>query len=135
MPIRLRQSAKIEVSSSTRENKDLGNVAWEIVTDGLGEGGAWKTLVPAGASLLELKLDNIANVKFLVLLTSAKDPTQTPVALDFRKNGSGGEIFQVKPLSSVKQGQFLITSEGITSLFVTNAGAVDMEVVVVAGGD
>lgn len=110
-------------------------MAWEIVTDGLGEGGAWKTLVPAGATLLELKLDNIADVKFLVLLTSAKDPTQTPVALDFRKNSNGGEIFQVKPLSSVKQGQFLITSEGITSLFVTNAGSVDMEVVIVAGGD
>ena len=135
MPVRVRYSASIELSSGTQEQKDLGNVAWSIVTDGLGEGGTWKTLVPAASTDLEIRLDNIANVNFLALKTSAKDPTQVPVALSFKKETAGGEVFQVKPLPSTKEGHFLMTTDGVTALFVTNTGSVDMEVVVVASGD
>jgi len=136
MPIRLRQGATITVSSSAQnENKDLGNLVWEVVTDDLGEGGTWKTLVPASSTDLEIKLDNVANVQFLALRTNSKDPTQDPVALDFKKNSAAGEVFQIKPLSKAKEGNFLMTTDGITSLFVTNGGSIDMEVTVVIAGD
>ena len=74
MPVRVRYSATIELSSGIQEQKDLGNVAWSVVTDGLGEGGTWKTLVPAASTDLEIRLDNIANVNFLALKTTAIAP-------------------------------------------------------------
>ena len=135
MPIRLRHSVSIEVSSGTQEQKDLGNVAWNVVTDGLGEGGTWKTLVAAGATDVEIRMDNIASVSFLALRTSAKDPTQSPISLDFKRETTNGEIFTVAPLSGTKEGLFMMTTSGLTALFVTNGGAVDMEVIVVAAGD
>ena len=136
MPIRLRQSATVKVSSCNQtETGDLGNLAWEIVSDGLGEGGTWKTLVPAATTDLEIHLDNIAAVNFLAIQTQTKDPTQAPVALDFKKNAVGGEVFTVQPLSGSKRGYFLTTTDSITSLFVTNGGAVDMEVIIVIAGD
>ena len=135
MPIRLRQSTTIAVSSGTQETKDLGNVYWEVLTDGLGEGGTWKTLVPAGATDVEIPMDSIASVAFLALKTTAKDPTATPVSLDFKKDSALGEVFTVDPLPNTKQGHFLLTTSSITALYVTNSGAVDMEVIVVAAGD
>ncbi len=135
MPVRVRYSTSIELSSGTQEQKDLGNVTWSLVTDGLGEGGTWKTLVPAASTDLELRLDNIANVNFLALKTSAKDPTQAPVALDFKRETVSGEVFTIKPLPSSKEGHFFMTTDGLTALFVTNFGSVDMEVIVVASGD
>jgi hypothetical protein len=136
MAIRLRQSATIKVSSNSQtETGDLGNLSWETLTDGLGEGGTWKTLVPAATTDLEIHLDNIATVSFLALSTTAKDPTQAPVSLDFKKNDIGNEVFVVAPLTGSKQGHFMTTTSGITSLFVTNSGAVDMEVIIVIAGD
>lgn len=135
MPIRLRQSSTIAVSSGTQETKDLGNIYWEVLTDGLNEGGTWKTQVPAGATDVEIRMDNIASVAFLALRTTAKDPTQAPIALDFKKENVGGEVFTVEPLPNTKEGHFLLTTSSITALYVTNSGVVDMEVIVVAAGD
>lgn len=135
MPIRLRHSSTVAVSSTIQEHKDLGNFTTEVVTDGLGEGGTWKTLVPAGSTDLELRLDNIAAVAYLSLRTSAKDSTQDPVALDFKKDSALGEPITVEPLPNTKIGVFVLTTNSISSLFVTNAGTVDMEVVVTAAGD
>jgi hypothetical protein len=135
MPVRVRYSASIELSSGTQEQKDLGNVTWSMVTDGLGEGGTWKTLVPAASTDLELHLDNMANVNFLAIKTSSKDPTQAPVELDFKRETAGGEVFKVKPLPSSKEGHFFMTTDGLTALFVTNSGSVDMEVIITASGD
>lgn len=135
MAIRLRQSSTIAVSSGTQEAKDLGNTYWEVLTDGLNEGGTWKTQVPAGATDVEIRMDNIASVAFLALRTTAKDPTQAPIALDFKKENVGGEVFTVEPLPNTKEGHFLLTTSSITALYVTNSGVVDMEVIVVAAGD
>jgi len=135
MPVRFRQGAQIGVSSTNAEEKDLGNLSWEVVTDALGEGGSWKTLVAAAETDLEIRLDNLAAAKFLALRTVAKDPTQDPVALAFKKDGVGGEVFTVEPLSGTKEGHFMITTSSITALYVTNAGTVDMEVTIVVAGD
>ena len=135
MPVRFRQGVKIGVSSTSAEEKDLGNLNWEIVTDDLGEGGSWKTLVEAGETDLEIALDNLASAKFLALRTVSKDPTKTPVALDFKKESPTGEVFTVAPLSGTKEGHFMICTDSITALYVTNAGAVDMEVTIVTAGD
>jgi hypothetical protein len=136
MPIRLRQSATIKVSSNNQtETGDLGSLAWEALTDGLGEGGTWKTLVPASTTDLEIHLDNIATVNFLAIQTQVKDPTQTAVSLDFKRETVGGEVFTVAPLSGSKTGHFMMTTSGLTALFVSNSGSVDMEVIIVIAGD
>jgi len=112
MAIRLRQSGSVKVSScSQTDTADLGSIAWEVVSDGLGEGGTWKTLVPASTADLQIGLDNVSSVSFLALKTQTKDPTQTAVSLDFKKNAVGGEVFTVQPLVGSKQGFFLITTD------------------------
>lgn len=135
MPVRFRQGVTIGVSSTSAEEKDLGNLKWEVVTDDLGEGGSWKTLVEAGEIDLEIALDNLAAAKFLALRTVSKDPTQNPVALTFKKESALGEPFVVQPLAGTKEGHFMISTDAITALFVTNSGVVDMEVTIVTAGD
>ncbi len=135
MPVRFRQGVNIGVSSTSAEEKDLGNLKWEVVTDDLGEGGSWKTLVEAGETDLEIALDNLSEAKFLALRTVSKDPTKDPVALTFKKESPAGEPFVVQPLTGTKEGHFMICTDSITALYVTNAGAVDMEVTIVTAGD
>lgn len=136
MPIRIRQQAAIAISSSPlKENKDLGNIEWDVKSDSLGEGGTSKTLVPAATTDLEIRLDNIASVSFLAIKTSAKDTNQTPASLDFKKESALGETITVTPLPNTKEGHFLLTTSSITALYVTNSSAVDMEVVIIACGD
>lgn len=135
MPIRLRQSNTIAISSGLKETKDLGNITWEVVTDGLNEGGVWKTVVLAGAVNTPLNIDNISTISFLAIKTTSRDPTRLPVALDFRRNAVDAEIFTIEPLPATKEGHFMITTNSMTALYVTNSGAVDMEVIVVACGD
>lgn len=136
MPIRIKQQVSIAVSSNPlKENKDLGNIEWDVKSDGLGEGGTSKTLVPASTTDLEIRLDNIASVSFLAIRTSAKDANQSPVSLDFKKDADTGEPITITPLPSTKEGHFLLTTSSITALYVTNSSAVDMEVIVIACGD
>jgi len=135
MPVRIRYKIEISISSTPAEERDLGNVKYEIVTDKQGEGGGWKTLVAAGATDVQIPLDSIADVRFLALRTTVKDPNQTPSDIIVKFNSAMGEAHTIVPLQDIKEGHFLISTEGITSLYASNPGAVDMEMTILAAGD
>jgi hypothetical protein len=123
------------VSSSTCEDKDLGDLKCEIVSDALGEGGTWKTLLAVGSTNVPLQLNGVSSTKLLMIKTNAKDPNATPGIVTIRRNVVGGEEIPITPLSGSKSGHLLISTSSLTGLFASNAGTVDMELTVVTAGD
>jgi len=136
MPVRVRYSIKAVISSTTAEEKDLGNQSWEVMTDTQGEGGAWKVLIPKTSTDLQVPLGSVAAAKLVVLRTLSKDPTLALPDITIKKNANNGEAIVIRPLGDQKEGHFLLSTSGITALYVTNPSAtVDVEMVVVVVGD
>ena len=135
MTVRVRYKITVTVSSSSAEEKDLANPSWEVVCDSLGEGGSWKTVLPAGATDTRLYLGNVASAKLVLVRTNSKDPTQVLEDIVLKKNSTSGEEFIVTPLTDAKEGHFLLSTSGITALYASNAGGADVEVTVCAAGD
>jgi hypothetical protein len=135
MSVRVRYQVTLSISSTSAEERDLGNVKWEIVTDKQGEGGSWKTLLEAGVTDVQIPMDSIADVRLIAIRTNAKDPNQLPNEIRIRRNLIGAEELPVVPLSDAKEGHFLLSTEGLTALFASNPGSVDMEITLLAVGD
>lgn len=134
MGVRVRYSLAAGVSSTTAEERDLGNVKWEIVADEKTKGGTWKTVLLAGATDVQLQIDNISTIQLLIIRTNAKDPNNAPNAISIKRNGIGGEAILIKPLGSALEGHFVLSTDSLTSIYATNAGTVDMELTIVAAG-
>lgn len=136
MSVRVRYSMKVQISSDpTTESKDLGNIAYEIVSDDLGDGGARKFTVAAGAADYQLDLGNVANAKFLMVKTNARNDLESPVPVTLKSALVGGWSIIVAPLSGAKQGHFLMSVAGLAALYADNPGAVDMELTLAVAGD
>lgn len=135
MPVRVRYKLESSISSTTAEEKDLGNGKFEILTDALGEGGVRKTLLVAAATDVALDIGNVAAINYILIRTNPKDPTDTPAAVELKKSGTGGEVISIEPLGTSKEGHFLLSTSGVTSLHASNPGSVDMEVTLFVCGD
>lgn len=135
MAVRLRFSVTTAISSTTAEEKDLGYSQFEVVSDAQGEGGNWKTTLVAGATDVAIQLGNVSSVAFLAIRTNVKNPLDTPTAITVKKNSATGEPITVEPLPDTKEGHMLLTTSGITALYLSNPGTVDMEVTIAAAGD
>jgi hypothetical protein len=49
--------------------------------------------------------------------------------ISVKKNGAGGEAWTIRPLGTgATDGIFVITTDGVTSLYLTNAGGLDADV-------
>jgi hypothetical protein len=134
MGVRVRYSLAASVSSTTAEERDLGNVRWEIVTDQEAKGGTWKTLLPAVSVDVQLQIDNISTIQLLIIRTNAKDPNQAPNAITIKRNSTLAEAIIIKPLGDALEGHFIISTDSLTSIYASNAGPTDMEVTIVAAG-
>jgi len=135
MSVRIRYKIEASVSSTSAEERDLGNVAYEVVDDDSGEGGVRKTLLAAGATDVSVMLAEISTARFVLIKTNSKDPTDTLGAITVKKNIIGGEAITVEPLPGATSAHLLMATSGITDLFATNAGTVDAEITVMAVGD
>lgn len=135
MTVRTRYKITAAISSTTAEERDLGNVTWEIANDIQNEGGAWKSVLAAGSSDILLNMGNVATARFVLIRINAKDPTQTPNEVVIKLNSTGGEEITIKPLEGAAEGHFLIATDAVTALYASNPGATVMEVTVVASGD
>jgi len=135
VPIRIRYKIEAIVSSTTAEDKDLGNQKYEVVTDDLGEGGARKTFLPSAASDVSLDLGNVADAKLIILRTNARDPTEAPSEIRIKINGTGNEERPIVPLSGTSEGHYVTSTTGVTAIFASNPGTVDMEITLVVAGD
>lgn len=136
MAVRIRYKITAYVSSTTAEDKDLANQCWEVMTDTQGEGGSWKSTLQPGDTDIPIRLGNLAIAKILIIRTTAKDPTQVPSPITFKRGTTGGEAIIVQPVGDAKEGHFLLATDSLTALFATNLiGGVPMEVTVIAAGD
>ena len=135
MAVRIRYKMEVAVSSTTAEEKDLGNVKYEVATDDHGEGGTRKTFLPSGATDVSLDMGNVADAKFVALRSNARDPTEPPGQIDLKLNNTGAVPLAIVPLGSESEGHFLLSTTGLTGLFASNPGTVDMEIILTLGGD
>jgi len=136
MAVRVRYNLKIQISSDpTVEDKDLGNASWEVVSDEYNEGGIREFVLAAAASDVPVALGNIASGEMFAIRTKAKDPLEDPVEITIKRNTVGNEELPVKPLSETKEGHMLMSTSGLTALYASNPGAVDMKVAVAVVGD
>lgn len=135
MGVRVHYKIEVAISSTPNEEKDLGNVKWEVISDGVGEGGGWKTTLAAAASNVEIPLDSIAAARMLVIRTNSKDPLNLPNEIRIRRNTISNEEIAIVPLPYATEGHFLISTSGLTALFASNPGSVDMEITLFVCGD
>lgn len=136
MSVRIRYSVKVQISSDPSiEDKDLGNLSYELCCDELGEGGVRKFVLAAGAADVSLNLGNISSASFVFIRTTAHDPTLDPSAITVRKNSTGGEAITIQPLPDSAEAHLLLSSTGITALYASNPGAVAMDIILATGGD
>ena len=135
MNIRTRYQIGLAISSSYCEEKDLGNPFYEVVTDTKTKGGGWRTVVPASTTNLQLQMDNLTNVQFILIRITPVDPTLPPNAVSFMLNSTGNTPIVCQPVGDIQQGHLLLTTTGITALYATNSGTTDMAVSLFVSGD
>jgi hypothetical protein len=136
MTVRIRYRVENAISSSSAEEKDLGDTKFEVVNDDQGEGGIQRFKLAAGATDTLVCIDNIASVKFLAIRTAPRDPNNALPEVKIRLNSITGEEIRICPLGTLKEANFLITTCGITSLYMTNTSStVDVDVTLAAAGD
>ncbi len=134
MAVRVRYNITAAVSSTIAEERDLGNVNWSVVTDVEAKGGTWKTTLPSGTADLLLQIDNVATIQMLLIRTTPTDPTTLPNGVSFKRNSSVAESILILPLGDSKEGHFLISTDSLTSIYISNAGPVSMDVVLTVAG-
>jgi hypothetical protein len=134
MSVRVRYSILSAISSTTAEERDLGNTYWQIVTDEEQKGGTWKTIVPSGSSGVQIQIDNISTITLLIIRTTAVNPNQQPNGVTINLNSPTGPMFLIQPLGAAQEGHFMISTDQVTAVFVTNTGPADMNLTVAAAG-
>ena len=135
MTVRARLVSQPTISSTSAEERDLGNPRLEVVTDSLNEGGTYKVTVPGATTDMPISLAAVASAKLIHIITYAKNPNDTPGTLQLKKGTTGGEAWDIVPLAGTLKGVWTITTSGITNLFVTNSGSVVMELTYTVAGD
>lgn len=135
MAVRTRYKVEATISSNTCEDKDLGDIKCEMMTDSFGEGGTVKTLLAVGATNVQIQPSGIALSKMIMIKANAKDPNATPGTVNIRLNSPTGEIIPITPMTSAKVGHMLLTTTGLSAIYASNVAAVDMELTLVCGGD
>lgn len=128
MGVRVTFEVLVQISENTQEFKELGkSPPWRGTNDLLDEGGTWRQKIVAGATDVLVDLNGLANGRLLAIKTS-----QT---ITFKKNSAGGEAWTVRPLGTgALDGVFYATTDGITSLYFSNAGSLDAEVTISLAG-
>lgn len=134
MPVRARYQMQVGISSTSAEEKDLGNANYQQVTDGFNEGGTMKLTLVASAIDVPVALDNIATVGLIAIKTNAKDPTQPAGEIKIRFNTITNEQRSIIPMPGQPEGHLLMTTGNLTSLFATNLAGVDMEMTITIAG-
>jgi hypothetical protein len=135
MPVRVNLDITLAVSSTSATERDLGNIRTSILTDAWGEGGSRKLTIAGSTTDLQVSLCDLADAQFLFLKTRPKgenDPAQT---ITIKLNSAAGEARTIEPFGDKKEGYYLITTSGLTDIYVTNSGSIDVELTLVAAGD
>lgn len=134
MSVRVRYSVMCAISSTPAEERDLGNVNWQILTDMEMKGGTWKTVVPTGSSGLQLQIDNISTIQLLIIRTVANNQNQAPGPITLNLNSPSGPQLLIQPLGDAQEGHLVLSTDGVTAVYASNASGVDMALTIIASG-
>ena len=128
MAVRVTFEVLVQISENSSELKELGkSPPWRGTNDLQDEGGTWRQRLLAGATDVAVDLNGLANGRLLAIKS-----TQT---ITFKKNSAGGEEWTIRPLGTgATSGVFFATTDGITSLYFSNAGSLDAEVTISLAG-
>lgn len=128
MTVRIKFDLKFSISEDSSGRRELGQAdPWYGVTDAIDDGGTFRMLVPAGTSNMAVSIQSLTQLNWLAIKS---DQTIT-----FRKNSTSGEPTTLQALGTGAPDAFMImTTAGITSLYLSNAGSIDAEVVVSMAG-
>lgn len=122
MAIRVKFEVLLQLSETTQEGKELGKTSpWQGTNDQLENGGTWRQRIDAGATDIEVDLNGLANARLLAIKTDQE--------ITVKKESAAGEPWVIRPLGTgALDGIFLITTDAVTKLYLTNAGSLDAEV-------
>ena len=122
MAIRTKFTVDLSLSENGGEAKELGaSPPWRGVNDQLDDGGTWRRKIVGSATDIEIDLNGLANGRLIGIKTTKQ--------IAVKKNSALGEAWLVRPLGTgAMEGIFLVTTDGVTSLFVSNPGTEDAEV-------
>ena len=134
MAVRVRYKIEVSISSTTAEDKDLGNHNYLVISDSAAEGGSRKVVLAAGVTDVVISMRELATAKFIVIRTNALNASETPGTITFKKHSTLGEETSIVPLSS-SGGHFLLSTDSVTALYASNPGTVSMEITVIVAGD
>jgi len=129
MAIRVNFEILLQLSETTQESKELGKTSpWRGTNDQQINGGTFLQRIAAGASDVLVDLNGLANGTLLGIKSSEE--------ITIKKNSAVGEAWTIKPLGiGALDGVMLITTTGVTSLYVSNAGSIDADVTFAFAGD
>jgi len=82
----------------------LGNTSVSVTSDVPSEGGMWKTVLAAGATVV-IPLDSIATAVFLMLRATASDQTLTMAPLRVTLNGTDSVV--LAPIGTGREAHFV----------------------------
>jgi len=128
MAIRVTFELLLQLSENTQELKELGKTApWKGTNDLLENGGTWRQRIDAGATDVSVDLNGLATGRMVAIKTDQE--------ITVKKNGAGGEPWTIKPMGTgALDGVFFATTDSVTSLFLSNPGAIDAEVTIAVAG-
>ena len=122
MAIRVKFEVDLQLSESPQGMKELGKTPpWSGTNDQQDNGGTWRQRIDAGATDVLVDLNGLANGRLIAIKSNQE--------ISVKKNADTGEAWTIKPLGTgALDGVFMITTDGVTSLYVSNAGSIDAEV-------
>lgn len=122
MAIRVKFEVSLQISENSQGQKELGKTApWCGTNDLQDNGGTWRQRLAAGDTDILVDLNGLANGRLIAIKSNQE--------ILIKKNSAGGEAWTVRPLGTgATDGIFVITTDGVTSLYLTNAGGLDADV-------
>ncbi len=135
MAVRVRYKLEVYVSSTTAEEKDLGNHSYLVISDGAADGGSRKVTLAAGATDVLVSMNQISTAKLIAIKTNTVSPNDTLPTIEIKKNTVGNEVTEIVPLSGATQAHMLLSTDSVTALYASNPGSVAVELTVIIAGD
>jgi len=122
MAIRVKYELNLQISENSHGQKELGKTApWSGTNDQQDNGGTWRQRVVAGETDTLVDLNGLVTGHLIAIKSDQE--------ISIKKNSNVGEAWTISPLGiGATDGIFVITTDGVTSLYVTNAGSLDAEV-------
>jgi hypothetical protein len=126
--IRIVFNVDISLSESTSQIKELGQTTpWKGLNDQCDDGGTWRQKVAAGTTNLAIGLNGITDGLFLAVKTTKE--------ITLKRNSTADTGWPIRPLGvGATEGVFICSTDGLTSLYVTNSGTEAAEITFAVAG-